>query len=260
MRWRDWLAGSMVFGPISWGQTPEPQTSSQIRLQFAPGQQLAQDLDQRDGRMVDPAIANYVQAIANRLASAAGGRAIEVRITRGSDTYASLLPSGVLYISGALIERIENEAELAGLLAHQLAHLQRGALIPSQTQGTIPMMWPACVLASQVARSRFGPDRRDPERESTRDAVGMLRRAGYEPSGVLDLLSKLAFEHPAWAKAIVPEDLLNLRIMVESDAPPQSGYVLDSSSFVRQHANAVSALGHVASRIPAPTLGPSSGR
>lgn len=168
--------------------------------------------------------------------------------------YANLLPNGVLYVSGAFFERLENEAELAGLLAHQLAHWQRGSLTPSQGQGTIPTFWSACVLASQMAPSRLGADRRASERESTRDAVETLKRAGYEPSAILDLLSKLAFEHPAWAKAIVADDLLDLRIVVESEAPPQSGYSLDSSQFVRQHASVMRALGHVSRTMPAPSL------
>jgi predicted Zn-dependent protease len=251
MRWR--IVGGLILGAIASGQTPEPETSSQIRIRLALGQHLAEDLESRDGRIGDPAISTYVQGIANRL-SAAGGKSMEVRITRASEPYANLLPNGVLYVSGALFEQIENEAELAGLLAHELAHMQRGALIPSQSQGTIPTFWPACVLASRIAPARLGPDRREFERESTREAVELLRGAGYEPSGVLDLMSKLAFEHPAWARAIVPEDLLNLRVLAESGIPPERGYLLDSSEFARQHARVVTTLGHVARKLPTPSL------
>jgi hypothetical protein len=89
------------------------------------GQQLAGELERNDGRINDPAIVACVQRIANRLAG---------------------VPHGVLYISGALLERVESEAEIAGLLAHQLAHL-REPLAPSQG--------PAGSPARQLSRKIF---------------------------------------------------------------------------------------------------------
>jgi hypothetical protein len=52
----------------------------------------------------------------------------------------------------------------------------------------------------------------------------------------LDLFSKLAYEHPAWAKAIVPDDLLALRTKTEAEAVPPGGFRVDSSDFVEVHA------------------------
>lgn len=74
--------------------------------------------------------------------------------------------------------------------------------------------------------------------------MNILKVAGYEPSAVLDLFSKLAYEHPVLANAIVPDDLLNLRAIVESEVPPEAGYLIDSSNFVRHHAKMSTILGH----------------
>jgi len=104
------------------GQIPQPETSTQVRKEFVLGQLLSKDVERRDGSIDDPVVLGYVQQVADRLARAAGGRSLRVHITRGSGIYASLLPRGVFYISGAMFERLENEAEVAGLLAHQLAH------------------------------------------------------------------------------------------------------------------------------------------
>jgi predicted Zn-dependent protease len=242
-RW-SWLVSSLAFIAVLPGsahsQVSGPETPAQIRKEFVLGQQLAGELERKDGRINNPAIVDCVQRIANRLAGATGGKALDVRITQGSDRYAYLLPHGVLYISGALLERVESEAEIAGLLAHQLAHLRQQ---------------PACVLAS-AAPFRSVEDRRESELLATKAAIETLRSAGYEPSAVLDLLSKLAYEHPAWAKAIVPEDLLHLRSIVETDVPPQAGYLIDSSQFAQLHASVLEALGHAPRRrlSPRPTL------
>ena len=261
MRRRNLLVAGLSFLAVladsTRGQISGPQTSAQIRKEFVLGQRLAEDLERKDGRFDDPVIVGYVQGIENRLAGAIGVDAAEVRISRSSDRYAWLMPHGVLYISFALLERVESEAELAGLLAHQLAHV-RETFVPSQVQAIIPTLWPACALASQILPFRRGEGRREPEMEATKAAIQTLSVAGYEPYAVLDLLSKLAYEHPAWAKAIVPEDLLNLRAIVESnveiDIPPQAGYMINSSEFIQQHARLVAATGHAAGKTPVPSL------
>jgi hypothetical protein len=125
------LAFIAVLPDSARSQVPGPETPPQIRKEFVLGQQLAGELERNDGRINDPAIVDCVQRIANRLAGATGGKAMDIRITLDSDRYAYLLPHGVLYISGALLERVESEAEIAGLLAHQLAHL-RQPFAPSQ--------------------------------------------------------------------------------------------------------------------------------
>jgi hypothetical protein len=68
--------------------------------------------------------------------------------------------------------------------------------------------------------------------------------------GVLDLFSKLAYEHPTWAKAIVPKDLLELRVRTEAGGVPPEGYRIESSEFVQHHAMLEPALGHDASQSP----------
>ena len=215
---------------VAWGQTPEPESSSQIQVRFALGQRLSEDIEKEDGRLDDQPLIDYVQQIANRLALAAAVKTMEVRMTRGTDAYAKLLPNGRLYLSAALFQRLETEAELAGLLAHELAHRDRAPLIASQA----PILLPACVLAFPISPGKS--DRRDAELQSTTDALQTLRKAGYEPSALLDLLSKLAFDHPAWARAILPDDLLLLRAALENDVLPPGGYVIDSSQFRFLHA------------------------
>ena len=71
-----------------------------------------------------------------------------------------------------------------------------------------------------------------------------------DPAGVLDLFSKLAYEHPAWANAIVPKDLLELRVRTEAEDVPQGGYRIESSEFHQQHAMLEMALRHDATKGP----------
>jgi len=228
-------------GPVS-AQPPGPEASSEIRKEFALGRQLADELDRRDGSVADPAIVGYLERIVSRMAGAAGEKPFKIRITRGADRYAYLMPHGVLYISGALLERVETEAELAGLFAHQLAHVHAPPA-PAQGSGGNPAWtWPECILASQLAPVKWAEDRRESERLATESAVQTLRAAGYDPTAVLDVLSRLAYENPAWGKAIVADDLLDLRVTLDADIPPKTGYLVDSSAFALEHIRVLQAL------------------
>ena len=220
---------------------------------LALGEQLAKDLERRDGRTDNPPLLRYTQQIADRLAAAAGGNAFEVRFTDSWEQYANLLPHNVLYISSGFFTRLQSEAELAGLLAHQLAHMPKTAPL-TQTDAKIPLIVPSCVLAAPSWPMMRADERRESEMVATQRAAEMLKASGYDPSAVLDLLSKLAYEHPVWSRAILPEDLLKLRTILESDAPPKDGFAIDSSEFVRQHANVVAAIRQAAGHSTTPTL------
>jgi predicted Zn-dependent protease len=228
------------------GTPSQTSTSSQVSKQLVLGKTVAATPEQRDGKLDDPAILSYLGTVVNRLAKAAGNTAPEVRVTRGNKQYAQLLPDA-LYISAAMLERIENEAELAGLLAHELAH-GNGLMNLPKSSATIPLMTPACVL-STPAPMFSGDSYREGEMQSTISAVGALKAAGYDPTEMLSLLSKLAYEHPGWSKAIVPDDLLNLRVKLEAETLRPNGYEVDSSEFRTQHARLVSLLGH-AKKVP----------
>src|ERR1700722_14550131 len=93
----------------------QPQGSSQISKQIAFGKTIATTLEQRDGKLDDAALLNYTRGVMNRVAAAASKTPPEIRITRSDKDYAQLLPTGVLYLSGAMLLRVESEAELAGL-------------------------------------------------------------------------------------------------------------------------------------------------
>jgi predicted Zn-dependent protease len=250
------LAIVTILATTSLCQIPAQNAStSQIQKEFVIGRQIANDLERRDGKLDDNGIIAYVQRVSNRVAAATGVKALEIRVTRSPLEYAHLLPTGTLYISGSLLERIASEAELAGLIAHQLAHGSGLVTLPSNG-GSIPLVTGACVLASPVGGMFFAGVLRDGEIRATATAVDTLQRAGYDPTAMLELLSKLSYEHPAWSKAIVADDLLSIRATVEPQTVPAAGYEIDSSAFIEQHKRLAAALGH-AKKPPRPTLEPS---
>jgi len=211
-------------------QTPVPPGA---RVEWVLGERLAQDLDSRDGRIEDLETIAYLHRIETALT---GQRPLELRLTYGLEPYARLLPNDVLYVAGCLLDRIQTEAELAGLLAHELAHTR-------QTPAPGPNFG-ACVLNSPMVPQKWSEGMRDREQQATSEAIVVLRKAGYDPTGVLDLLSKLAYENPMWGRGIVAEDLLQIRNDIEKEPTPHAGYRMDTSAFRQMKERLAAALGH----------------
>src|ERR1019366_3631243 len=175
-----WIAGfSVVCWPVSaaLGQpAPTAQPAPQIHKEWALGKQVAQELDSRDGRIDDPALMQYLQRIENRLAAAAGQKPLEIRVTRSSEEYATVLANGVQYLSAGLAKRLENEMELAGLLAHQLAHRQVAGGTTAQI-ASIPLYVPSCVLSPFGIPGGIGQARNREHRRPVRHWVICRRSA-----------------------------------------------------------------------------------
>lgn len=117
----------------------------------------------------DPALRAYVQRIADRLAHGAGfAHGPRIVIADHEGTYAAY---GERIVVGRMaIEKLASEAELASIVAHELAHVE----------------------GHHASMSLFGPDadaqwlvaRRDAEAIADERAVALLERAGYMPSAM----------------------------------------------------------------------------
>lgn len=139
----------------------------------------------------DGALRDYVQGVADRLARVSGlGEAPRVVIADRDGTYAT---SGSRIVIGRpTIERLDSEAELAGVVAHELAHIE----------------------GHHAVVSLFGPPpdddylvlRRDAEAVADERAVALLERAGYTPSAMARALRAVLDaeddEHPLRADRI----------------------------------------------------------
>src|ERR1044071_294968 len=108
------------------------------QTQFKPGFNLfSQDQDQEIGKqsaaeaerqlpiLHDQSIDAYVGRVGKRLASAAPGAKYLYRfkVVNASDVNAFALPGGYMYVNRGLIEAVQNEGQLAGVMAHEMAHV-----------------------------------------------------------------------------------------------------------------------------------------
>ena len=231
MRIQSLLAGNTILSLLL--AAPASSQTSQISKRWEIGhhsladqlESLAQHVERKDGRFDYDGV-DYVQRIEDRVATTAGVKPYEIRVTRSNEWYGFLLPQRVLYISGGLLGRVSSEAELAGLLAHELAHEMNPKAPAARFQ--------QCALAAGYLPVQHSP--RESERLATQRAIGYMKASGYDPSALLDLFSKVSYEYRRWSKAIGAEDLLRLRVTLEAEAEPVGGYAIDDAAFVKFHA------------------------
>jgi len=92
------------------------------------GRALSQDVNNTFIPSEDAATQRYVQSLGNELASHAPGYRYpyEFHVFIDSDSKSMALPGGFIYVSSGLVMALQNEPELAAMLAHQIAHVALG--------------------------------------------------------------------------------------------------------------------------------------
>jgi predicted Zn-dependent protease len=116
----------------------------------ARGKQMAQEVE-RDAKMVsDPVIAEYVSRLGQNLARNSDAKVpFTIKILDTSEVNAFALPGGFLFVNSGLIAIAGNEAELAGVMAHDLAHsatlpldfFEKIETLEKKTPGTLARMF-----------------------------------------------------------------------------------------------------------------------
>ncbi|TMQ71888.1 MAG: hypothetical protein E6K80_04215 [Candidatus Eisenbacteria bacterium] len=89
------------------------------------GRQSALQVEKQIPTLSDPAIQSYVASLGARLAARAPGPrfAYHFKVVNLSDVNAFALPGGYVYVHRGLLEQVRTEGELAGVLAHEIAHV-----------------------------------------------------------------------------------------------------------------------------------------
>jgi beta-barrel assembly-enhancing protease len=152
----------------------------------------------------DAAVQRYVNLVGRHLAAQVERRDVNWRfvVVNSPAINAMALPGGVVIVTRGLYQQLQTEDELAGVLAHEVAHVNR------RHQWKVIRQQKLVALAGQsVARSdKAGSARlvadlgakliargldKSAEYEADRDASVIAARAGYDASGLIAVLTRL---------------------------------------------------------------------
>lgn len=172
------------------------------------GRMIVRGLRDQDQILEDPEVSEYIRAVGLRLSSQAhdGAQRFNFFMVRDNSINAFALPGGFIGINTGLLLETKNESELAGVLAHEIAHVtQRHIARSIAAQSRSSLVSTAAMLAAiLIGAAAGGGDAamagmaaaqslaiqqqisftRANESEADRVGLGILARAGFDPQGM----------------------------------------------------------------------------
>jgi predicted Zn-dependent protease len=178
-----------------------------VEQEWELGQQLEVQLRQELPISNDATLTRYVRDMGQRMVRQTGAANLPWRfyVVEDPSINAFNVPGGLVYVNTGLIAQAGSAGELAGAIAHEIAHgLERhGTQRLSKANeanliaGAVLGSSPGAVeqIAAQIAaQGAFASFSRSDEREADRVGVQIMSEAGYDPEGLAQLLERLAAE------------------------------------------------------------------
>jgi predicted Zn-dependent protease len=220
------------------------------------GKQYAMMVEQSARMIQDPVIVEYVNRVGQNLVRNSDAKVpFTIKVVDSDDVNAFALPGGFFYVNSGLILAADNEAELAGVMAHEISHVVLRHATQEMTRqnyvqlSTVPLMFVihswgvyeavnmAMSLALPVTFMKFS---RDFEAQADYFGLQYMYKAGYDPQAFIAFFEKLkALEKQkpgALAKAFAshpqtPDRILKSQEEIREILPARPEYIEDTSEF-----------------------------
>lgn len=127
------VAAIAAFGVSACAPTAQ-NTAASLAQEQARGQKLVRDLDAKGALIKDRGVNNYLNAVMNRVAKSRPPGSVPLRsyVLKDADVNAFTTGGGYVFFNAGLMAAMENEAQLASVVAHEIAHIDRGHIPASQ--------------------------------------------------------------------------------------------------------------------------------
>lgn len=253
------IGNRKINGRVAWFFPNFVSLEKEIQI----GAQYAQFFEQTARLVEDPVVAQYVDGIGQELVKHSDAKVpFVIKVVDTDEVNAFALPGGYFYVNKGLLLESENEAELAGVMAHEIAHvaarhatermtksqLMKFAALPALFVGgywTQMAMYNG--LGMGLSLAVLGITRKS-EEEADQLGTQYLWNTGYDPNGFITFFRKLEEKekekpgrfsgffrtHPAVESRIE-------KVQEEIDyLPPKDEYIVSTSEFNRVKSRLIS--------------------
>jgi predicted Zn-dependent protease len=224
--------------------------------QVAMGRQYSQMVEHGAKMVSDPVVTEYINRLGQNLVRNSDAKVpFTIKVIDTDEINAFALPGGFFYVNSGLVLAADNEAELAGVMAHEIGHVAACHVAREQTRGNIvnlasiplifvPGGW-AVYEGAQVAMGigvplTFMKFSRNFEAEA--DFLGMeyMYKAGYDPQSFISFFEKIEAQEKkkpgTLAKAfashpMTPDRVASAQNEMKNVLPARPEYIVDTSEF-----------------------------
>lgn len=225
-------------------------TSQEVSI----GEGMAQQVEEQEKVLPDSAWQSYITEIGTRIVAVCDRKDIDYHFTviESDVVNAFAAPGGYVYFYTGLLRSMDNEAELAAVMAHEISHVvARHGIKRLQASLGVALAYELVfgkkqseVLATAVNVGMglaFADYSRDNEREADNFGIYYMVKAGYDPQGAIGMFEQLAklgdagssniFEKLARSHPETQERIQNARDEIKQMQPLPSGLVLNQDRY-----------------------------
>ena len=225
-----------------------------IEKQVAMGRGYAQQVEAQSKMITDPVITEYVNRIGQNLVRNSDAQVpFTIKVIDSDVVNAMALPGGYFYVNSGLILAADEESELAGVMAHEIAHVAACHAAREQSRGNLMQMasLPLIFIGGPIGYAGYEASglvlpmtflKFSREFESQADYLGVqyMYKAGYDPSAFVTFFEKIeamdkkkpgtlakAFDtHPQ-----TPDRIEKTQEEIASILPARPQYIVSTSEF-----------------------------
>ncbi len=228
--------------------------SQQKEMQI--GRQLALEVEQQSKMVDDPVITEYVNRVGQNIVLHSDAKIpFTIKVVDSDEVNAFALPGGFFFVNKGLILAADNEAELAGVMAHEIAHVCARHAMENQGKGAFMnyaalagILFGGAIVSSVLqngggimaglASLKFS---RSAEEEADRLGVQYLYASGYDPTAMSTMFEKLAAQNKSKPGKVAklftthPQsvDRRDTSLQLVARFPEKDEYVISTSEFQR---------------------------
>ena len=228
--------------------------------EVAMGREYSKGIEAVSKEIDDPLVTEFVNRVGQNLVRNSDAKVpFTIRVIDSDEINAFALPGGFLYVNSGLILAAENEAELAGVMAHEIAHVAAHHATRQMTRkqlftlASIPLIFvgggvglaveDAVGLATPLSLIKFS---RGFEAEADYLGVEYLYEAGYDPQAFVSFFERIQAEEKRKPRLIdrafsshpqTPDRIKKTQQEIAQILPGRETYIVSTSDFeeVRSH-------------------------
>jgi predicted Zn-dependent protease len=225
-----------------------------LEKEVALGKMYSQQLEAMSHMIKDPVVTEYVNRVGQNLVRNSDAHVpFTIKVIDSPEINAVALPGGYFYVNSGLVLAADEESELAGVMAHEIAHVAARHGTRNMTKAeianylTFPLIFvagPAGLagrsLASLAVPMSFLKFDRSAEREADYLGLQYMYKTGYDPQSFITMFEKVESKEKKTPSSVskmfathpqTPDRIRASEKEIATVLPPRPEYIVTTSDF-----------------------------